>query len=153
MAQDVLLELSDITKRFPGVLALDQVDLELWRGEIHGLVGENGAGKSTLINILNGVYVPDGGEIKLDGVRRAITSPGNAAALGMSFIHQEPTLFPYLSVAENLFAGNLPRNRWGFVSKTGEMQAARELLARMNLEIEPWALVRELRLAEAQIVE
>ncbi|MCC6611934.1 MAG: sugar ABC transporter ATP-binding protein [Anaerolineae bacterium] len=153
MEQDCLLELSGITKQYPGILALDHVDFSLELGEIHGLVGENGAGKSTLIKILNGVAIPDDGVISLDGVPQVIANPRDSAALGMAFIHQEPTLFPNLSVAENLFAGHPRLNRWGLVSKTEQMQAARQLLARMNLEIDPSALVGDIRLAEAQMVE
>jgi ribose transport system ATP-binding protein len=153
MDQKSLLELSGITKQFPGHLALDHVDFELRHGEVHGLVGENGAGKSTLIRILNGVLVPDSGVISLNGKTQTIANPRDAAALGMAFIHQEPTLFPNLSVAENLFVGHPRLNRFGLVSKSGQTTAARELLARMNLDFDPSALVGSLRLAEAQMVE
>ena len=153
MDQNSLLELSGITKQFPGHLALDQVDFSLRRGEVHGLVGENGAGKSTLIKILNGVVIPDSGVISLDDKPQIIANPRNSAALGMAFIHQEPMLFPNLSVAENLFAGHQHLNPFGLISKSDQRKAARELLARMNLDIDPSALVGSLRLAEAQMVE
>jgi len=153
MASDRILELTGVTKHFPGVTALSNVDLDVQTGEVHGLVGENGAGKSTLISILNGVQRPDEGQIKVNGIPRAIAGPSEAAALGMSFIHQEPTLFPDLSVAENIFPGDALRNRWGIVDKGEATRRTRELLARLNLKIEPRAAVRDLRLAEAQMVE
>lgn len=142
-----------MTKRFPGVVALDQVDLQVRRGEIHGLVGENGAGKSTLISILNGVHRPDDGRIEVNGVACTIRGASQAAALGMSFIHQEPMLFPYLSVTENLFPGDMLKNRWGLIDTKEATRRTRDLLMRLNLKIEPRALIRDLRLAEAQMVE
>jgi inositol transport system ATP-binding protein len=153
MTPDTILDLTGVTKRFPGVIALSQVDLQVRRGEIHGLVGENGAGKSTLISILNGVQRPDQGQLKVNGVPCTIGGPGDAAALGMSFIHQEPTLFPDLSVTENIFPGGALENRWGFIDKAEATRRTQELLANLNLKIEPLALVRDLRLAEAQMVE
>ena len=153
MTPDVILELTGVTKHFPGVIALSQVDLQIRRGEIHGLVGENGAGKSTLISILNGVHRPDDGQLKVNGVPRIIGGPSEAAALGMSFIHQEPTLFPDLSVTENIFPGDMLKNRWGFISNSEATRRTRELLTSLKLKIEPCALVRDLRLAEAQMVE
>ncbi len=148
-----VLELIGITKRFPGLVALDQVDFSLLPGEIHGLVGENGAGKSTLIKILNGVLRPEGGEIRIDGQPQIITNPRDAAALGMAFIHQEPTLFPNLSVAENLFAGRLHKSRWGFLRNSEQLRAARTLLSKMELSVDPTERVGNLRLAEAQAIE
>jgi ABC-type sugar transport system ATPase subunit len=153
MSADVILDLTGISKRFPGVIALSQVDLQVRRGEVHGLVGENGAGKSTLISILNGVHRPDGGQIKVNGVPCTIGGPSEAAALGMSFIHQEPTLFPDLSVTENIFPGDALKNRWGFINEAEANRRTRQLLTRLNLKIEALALVRDLRLAEAQMVE
>lgn len=153
MTSDVILDLIGVTKRFPGVIALNQVGLQVRRGEIHGLVGENGAGKSTLIGILNGVHRPDAGQVKVNGVPCAISGPSDAGALGMAFIHQEPTLFPDLSVTENIFPGDMLRNRWGFINKPEAIQRTRRLLTSLNLKIEPLALVRDLRLAEAQMVE
>jgi ABC-type sugar transport system ATPase subunit len=150
---DIVLDLSHITKRFPGVLALSEVDLQVRRGEVHGLVGENGAGKSTLISILNGVRRPDEGQIKVNGTSCSISGPGEAAALGMSFIHQEPTLFPDLSVTENIFPGGALKDRWGIVHRAEAGRRTKDLLARLKLKIDPNALVRDLRLAEAQMVE
>jgi ABC-type sugar transport system ATPase subunit len=153
MTSDIILDLTGVTKLFPGVVALAQVDLQVRRGEIHGLVGENGAGKSTLIGILNGVHRHDDGQLSVNGVPCTIGGPSDAAALGMSFIHQEPTLFPDLTVTENLFPGDMLKNRWGFINKAEATHRAEELLTSLNLKIEPQALVRNLRLAEAQMVE
>ena len=153
MTSDIILDLTGVTKRFPGVTALAQVDLQVRRGEVHGLVGENGAGKSTLIGILNGVHRPDDGHLRVNGVPCTIGGPSDAAALGMSFIHQEPTLFPDLSVTENIFPGDMLKNRWGFINKAEAKHRAQELLTSLNLKIEPQALIRDLRLAEAQMVE
>lgn len=153
MTSDIILDLTGVTKRFPGVTALAQVDLQVRRGEVHGLVGENGAGKSTLIGILNGVHRPDDGHLRVNGVPCTIGGPSDAAALGMSFIHQEPTLFPDLSVTENIFPGDMLKNRWGFINKAEAKHRAQELLTSLNLKIEPQALIHDLRLAEAQMVE
>ena len=153
MTSDIILDLTGVTKRFPGVTALAQVDLQVRRGEVHGLVGENGAGKSTLIGILNGVHRPDDGHLRVNGVPCTIGGPSDAAALGMSFIHQEPTLFPDLSVTENIFPGDMLKNRWGFINMAEAKHRAQELLTSLNLKIEPQALIRDLRLAEAQMVE
>ena len=153
MTAENIVELTNVSKAFPGVVALDQVDLQVRRGEVHGLVGENGAGKSTLISILNGVQRPDGGQIRVNGVACTIGSPSEAAALGMSFIHQEPTLFPDLSVVENIFPGSMLENRWGIIDKPEARRRTEKLLARLNLNIAPLSRVKDLRLAEAQMVE
>ena len=119
MVSDVILDLTGVTKRFPGVIALAQVDLQVRRGEVHGLVGENGAGKSTLIGILNGVHRPDDGQLRVNGVPCTIDGPGDAAALGMSFIHQEPTLFPDLSVTGKHISGRHAQEPVGFYQQGG----------------------------------
>jgi len=108
-----LLELTGITKRFPGVLANDDVHLEVAPGEIHALLGENGAGKSTLMNILYGLYRPDEGEVRLNGEPSGIASPADAIEAGVGMIHQHFMLVPTLTVAENValgLAGNLSRH-------------------------------------------
>ena len=103
---DYMLELCDVSKSFPGVKALDGVSFALRRGEIHALVGENGAGKSTLIKIITGVHRPDGGRIVLDGATISFADPLSAQKNGIAAIYQEPTTFPDLSVAENIFMGH-----------------------------------------------
>src|SRR5438552_12891491 len=111
MTPTPLLELEDVSKSFPGVRALDGVRFDLQAGEVHALLGENGAGKSTLVKILSGVYRPDGGVVRLAGETVEIRDPTNAQALGISPVHQELQLEPYLSVAENIFLGRQPVNR------------------------------------------
>jgi ribose transport system ATP-binding protein len=112
---DVILTLAGITKTFPGVRALDNVQFELQRGEVHALVGENGAGKSTLMKVLAGVYAKDAGRIFYKGKEVEIPNPRAAQHLGISMIHQELNLMPHLTVAQNIFIGREPRQRVRFV--------------------------------------
>ncbi|WP_047864198.1 sugar ABC transporter ATP-binding protein [Rubrobacter aplysinae] len=147
-----LLEMRAITKRFPGVLALDSVDFELERGEVHVLLGENGAGKSTLIKMLSGAYRPDGGEITLDGEPVGITSASYAQELGISTIYQEFNLVPEMTVAENVFLGRQPR-RLGFLRRKKLYADCREVLERIGLDIRPETRVSELGVAQRQMVE
>ena len=111
MTAPPLLRLTGITKRFPGVVALSDVDLTLDAGVVHALTGENGSGKSTLARIASGALAPDAGRIEVDGIERTIGSPREALELGIVTISQELTLAPTLSVAENIFIGRLPRGR------------------------------------------
>lgn len=108
-----LLEMEGIYKRFGGVQALKGVNFDLRQGEVHALVGENGAGKSTLIKILSGAYQPDAGTVRLEGRTVAIADPRLARALGIATIYQETSLYPDLSVLENLFIGHQPRRGGG----------------------------------------
>lgn len=103
---DVILEMRNIEKRFPGVQALKGVDFNLRRGEVHALVGQNGAGKSTLIKILSGAYQPDAGEILLEGKPVSFAGPLDSQQAGIRTVYQETSLSPYLTVAENLFLGS-----------------------------------------------
>jgi len=141
-----------ITKRFPGVVALDKVDFELERGEVHVLLGENGAGKSTLVKMLAGAYRPDEGEILLDGEAASISSATDAQKLGISTIYQEFNLVPQFTVAENIFLGRQPR-RFGFVDRRKMREEARKLLDRMKVLVDPDALVSNLGVAQRQMVE
>jgi ribose transport system ATP-binding protein len=141
-----------ITKRFPGVVALDGVDFELERGEVHVLLGENGAGKSTLVKMLAGAYRPDEGEILLDGEAASIFSATDAQKLGISTIYQEFNLVPQFPVAENIFLGRQPR-RFGFVDRRKMREEARKLLDRMKVLMDPDALVSNLGVAQRQMVE
>jgi ribose transport system ATP-binding protein len=145
-----------ISKRFPGVLALDGVDLAVGRGEIVALIGENGAGKSTLIKIITGVYHKDEGEIRVAGEKTDIQSPIHAQQLGIGVIHQELSLCPYLSVAENMFMGNAPRRRPRFVVDwNGLRQRTEETLEKLKLAhlLDPRTPVSRLSVAQAQMVE
>ncbi|MEO7495055.1 MAG: sugar ABC transporter ATP-binding protein [Massilia sp.] len=147
-----ILSLRNITKRFPGVLALDGVSFDLRRGEVHALCGENGAGKSTLMKILSGVHQADDGEIDYKGATCSFRSSVEAEAAGIAIIHQELNLIPHLSVAENIFLAREPR-RGPFID-TARMQAgARTLLERLKVAIDPSVLVKSLSVAQQQMVE
>ncbi len=141
-----------ITKRFPGVTALDGVDFELEGGEVHVILGENGAGKSTLIKMLSGAYQPDEGEILLDGEKVDIPSATVAQALGVSTIYQEFNLIPQLTVAENIFLGRQPR-RFGIVDRRRMRNEAQKLLERIKVRVTPGATVSSLGVAQRQMVE
>lgn len=151
---DILLEMRDITKRFPGVLALDKVKLEVHYGEVHCLVGENGAGKSTLMKILAGAVPMDSGQIYLEGQPIQITSPYHAQQLGISMIYQEFNLIPYLSVAENIFLGREPRiPKTPFIDWKRMYAEAQEVLERVGLKLDVRLPVAELSIAQQQMVE
>src|SRR6185295_2984191 len=105
---DAVLEMRGVTKRFPGVVALNEVDLDVYRAEVLALIGENGAGKSTLMKILGGVYQPDAGQVRIDGQPVVIRSVSEAIGLGIGFIHQELNVLDNLDVAGNIFLGREP---------------------------------------------
>jgi len=150
-----LLEMRGITKRFPGVLALDDACLHLRRGEVLALTGENGAGKSTLIKILGGAHIPDGGQILVDGQALRFESVRDAKRAGIGLIHQELMLAPNLDVAGNIFLGN-EKGAWGLLSplkRTALRSAAAELLKRVGLVHPPETPVSRLTVAEMQMVE
>ena len=128
------LQFNDITKRFPGVLALDRVSLEIKKGNCHALIGENGAGKSTLGKILAGVYTADSGDIRLNGQVIPPTNPLHARRLGIAMVHQELAFCPNLSVAENLCLGDLPR-RAGFVSRSRMRSLAQSMLDQIEADL------------------
>ncbi len=130
-----LLSLKGITKSFPAVKALVNVDFALQAGEIHALMGENGAGKSTLIKVLTGVEQPEAGEMVLDGRPIRPQSPQEALALGISTVYQEVNLCPNLSVAENMFIGR-ETMRWGFIDSRASHRQARQLLSRLDIDID-----------------
>ncbi|MFJ4717054.1 sugar ABC transporter ATP-binding protein [Streptomyces sp. NPDC088785] len=151
-SSDELLRIEGIRKTFPGVVALDSVDFDLRRGEVHVLLGENGAGKSTLIKMLSGAYTPDEGRILAGGEQVRIHGAQDAEKLGIATIYQEFNLVPDLTVAENIFLGRQPR-RFGLVDR-GRMEAdAEKLLARVGVNVSPRARVRELGIARLQMVE
>ncbi|HOE65649.1 MAG TPA: sugar ABC transporter ATP-binding protein [Candidatus Hydrogenedentes bacterium] len=148
------LEMRDVVKRFPGVLALNRVQLDLKPGEVHCLLGENGAGKSTLMKILAGAQPMDSGEIRLGGAPVHITSPHHAQQLGVSMIYQEFNLSPFLSVAENIFLGREPRiGKTPFIDWAKMHQDARALLARIRMDIDVRRPVNECSVAQQQMVE
>jgi ABC-type sugar transport system ATPase subunit len=146
------LEFHGITKRFPGVLALDGVGFTVERGTCHALIGENGAGKSTLGKILAGVYTPDGGEIRLEGKVVHPTTPLVARKLGIAMVHQELAFCPNMSVAENLCLGDMPR-RAGFVNRSELRKRALTMLATIGADIDPDAIIGTLSTGREQLVQ
>ena len=148
-----MLSLTDITKTFPGVKALQGVSLDVQPGEIHALAGENGAGKSTLTRVIAGVHTPTEGTMSFAGRPVAWTSPREATAAGIHVIYQEFNLFPHLSAAENIYIGHERRNALGFVDHRRTRRDAAEILKRLGVTIDPEALVNELSVADQQMVE
>ena len=148
---DLLLSMKKIRKAFPGVLALDEVDFELGRGEIHALIGENGAGKSTLIKILAGVHRKDKGEIILDGERIEINNPHHAQTLGIHTIFQEISTVPNLSIAENMFLGREIR-RMGLIDHRAQIERTNKLLEDFNYCMDPRTPAGELNVAERRMI-
>tara|TARA_R100001143_G_scaffold63591_1_gene73045 strand:- start:69714 stop:71198 length:1485 start_codon:yes stop_codon:yes gene_type:complete len=142
-----------ISKSFPGVLALDKVQFELLKGEVHVLLGENGAGKSTLMKILSGAYVKDGGDIIIDGKRIEIESPAHAQNLGIGIIYQEFNLNPHLSVAENIFLGREPTIFPGIINWKKIYNDAQEILNSLCVDIDAKQTVETLGVAMQQMVE
>jgi rhamnose transport system ATP-binding protein len=154
---ETLLALSGVSKSFGAVAALRDVHLELHAGEAHALVGENGAGKSTVVRILAGVIAPDAGQVRLDGEPVSFSGPAEARAAGIAVIYQEPTLFPDLSVAENIFIGRQPLRRAGGldrrIDRAETRRRARALFERLGVELDPDRLARGLSIADQQLVE
>lgn len=148
-----VLEMKAIVKDFPGLRALDHVDFSCEGGEIHCLVGENGAGKSTLMKILAGIYRPDGGEIWLRGEKATIRGVPDARRLGIGMVFQELSLIPSLSVMENIFAGVYPKTSRGLLDWRKMRKRAETVLAEVGLAVDPRCPVRDLPLAERQLIE
>ncbi|MGC9467768.1 MAG: ABC transporter ATP-binding protein [Anaerolineae bacterium] len=148
-----VLELKGITKRFPGVLANDHIDLELEEGGVLGLLGENGAGKSTLMNILYGLYAQDEGEIYIRGEKVAITEPNDAIDLGIGMVHQHFMLVPVLTVTENVMLGMESTRRFGFLDRPVAARRIRELSERYGLDVDPNTVIEDLPVGIQQRVE
>ncbi|MFF4113353.1 ABC transporter ATP-binding protein [Streptomyces sp. NPDC001714] len=146
------VELRGITKRYPGTLANDAVDLTVGRGEIHALMGENGAGKSTLMSVLYGMERPDAGSVRIDGREVSFDDPGDAMAAGLGMVHQSFKLFGSLTVAENVVYAAEPR-RFGFVDRAAARSRVRELAEEHGLFVEPDARVGDLPVGLRQRVE
>jgi ABC-type sugar transport system ATPase subunit len=147
-----LLRLERVSKHFDGTQALAEVSLSVLAGEVHALVGENGAGKSTLAKVIAGVVRPDSGEIFLDGARIHLRNPLDAQSNGIGIIFQELDLFPHLSIAENIVAGNVQAERGLFVQRAAMDRFCAPLLERVGLNCSPRRLVRDLSLAQMQLV-
>jgi ribose transport system ATP-binding protein len=149
---ELLVEMTGISKSFPGVRALEEARFELLPGEVHALVGENGAGKSTLMKILAGIYRRDAGTIKVKGAEVEILSPRAAQNLGISIIHQELNLMGHLTVAQNIFIGREP-HRGPFLDERALNRKARELFEELHIRLDPAVRVSRLAVAQQQMVE
>lgn len=154
MAEEYLLEMEHVRKHFPGVLALDDVFLKVRPGTVHALMGENGAGKSTLMKVLLGIYAPDGGMIRFDGVEHLQMDIRSSLTHGISMIHQELSPILHMTVAENIFLGREPLiNRIGWVDHKQLYQQTRELFDELDINIDPAAKMVTLSIASMQMVE
>jgi len=152
MSEEALLKAKNITKRFPGVLALDSVSFDLRPGEVHILFGENGAGKSTLIKILAGSYLPDEGKIYIRGKEAEFRNPHDARTGGISAVYQEFSLVPQLTVVENLFLGQ-EIVKSGLLDKSAMLRKANESLRELGFDLDPLAVVENMNRAERQMAE
>ncbi|BBQ00582.1 ribose import ATP-binding protein RbsA [Burkholderia sp. SFA1] len=154
MTSAPFLEMRGISRTFPGVKALDRVDLAIHRGEVLALAGENGAGKSTLMKILTGVYAPDpGGVIVVEGREVTIADSNHARALGINIIYQELAVVENLTVSENIFLAKEPRSRFGFIDRPRMAREARALLQTIEMDIDPATRVSELSVGQRQMIE
>jgi ribose transport system ATP-binding protein len=153
MEGNIIFSMRGIEKRFGATRALRGVHLTVRSHEIHAIMGENGAGKSTLMKILSGVYTPDAGEILLDGHAIRIRSPGEARALGINLIYQELSVAPNMTVAQNVFMGNVPRARFGMVDERDMNRRTNAILADLGAPFDATELVGTLSIAEQQQVE
>lgn len=150
---DLALSMEGVSKRFPGTLAVDGVDLDVRAGEVHALMGENGAGKSTLMKILTGSFDDYTGTVRMGGKPVALHSPAAAKELGIGMVYQELSLARAISVAENLLAGRLPTGRFGLLDRAALAREARHCLEQVGLKIDPFKTVEEISQHEAQLVE
>lgn len=152
-ADKIIIEARKVSKRFPGVLALNNVDLKVYAGKVNAVVGENGAGKSTLMNILSGVYTDYDGDLLLDSKKVALKNTTDARQVGISIIHQELQLVPHMSIAENIFLGREPLNKAGFIDYKMMEEKASALLGKLEFEEGVRQKISSLRVGQQQIVE
>lgn len=150
---EVILEMRNITKRFGNNIALQNMNLNLRKGEVHAIVGENGAGKSTLIKILGGIYQPDEGEIIINGSKVAMENVLTARQNGIAIINQEIALVPHLSIAENIFLGREITKGFGFQDSYKMLVESKEMLQKIGLNLDSGILVKDLSIAQQQMVE
>ena len=148
-----MLVAKNITKRFPGVTALDNIYMELHPGKVNAIIGENGAGKSTLMKIFSGVHTQYEGEIILNNKPVQFSSTKDAEASGIAIIHQELNLVPYLSITENVFLGSELVNAWGVLDKKKMQEKTKQLLKRLNLDISPGTKISSLKVGQQQLIE
>jgi ribose transport system ATP-binding protein len=151
--QDVILDVINVSKSFPGVKALDNVSFDLYKGEVHALVGENGAGKSTLMKILSGVYQADSGTIRYKGKEISFRNSTQARDAGISIIYQELNLIPHLSVAANIFIGREPLTKFGTLDEKRMNEDAVAILGRLNINLDTTIILNRLPVSKQQMVE
>ncbi|MEW5818281.1 MAG: ATP-binding cassette domain-containing protein, partial [Spirochaetota bacterium] len=151
---DTILECRRISKYFPGIKALDEVDFKIRSGEVHALIGENGAGKSTLVKIITGIYQPGSGELIMDGRAVEFRNPTASQTAGIAAIHQEATMFPELSVTENIYMGHhLSKKKIRFLDWKVMRAKTESLLKKLELDINPDTKVKNLSVAQRHMVE
>ncbi len=150
--QDYIIEMLNIRKEFPGIVANDDITLQLKKGEIHALLGENGAGKSTLMSVLFGLYQPEKGEIRKNGIKVAINNPNDANALGIGMVHQHFKLVEIFTVLENIILGVEP-NKYGFLQEKDAREKVIELSKQYGLQVDPDALIEKISVGMQQRVE
>ncbi|MED4599351.1 sugar ABC transporter ATP-binding protein [Paenibacillus validus] len=153
MANDYILELEHITKTFPGVKALDDIQLKVRKGTVHALMGENGAGKSTLMKIIFGIYTPDQGTVKFKGQEIKLSGSKDALSRGISMIHQELSPIPQMTVAENIYLGRETTTGFGWLDKKKMVEDTRKLFETLKIDIDPNAKMIDLSIANTQMVE
>ena len=153
MADELLLKMDGISKTFPGVRALDDVHLDVAPGTVHALMGENGAGKSTLMKVLIGMYQPEAGTITFGGRAVQMTDTATALGMGISMIHQELSPVPHMTVAENIYLGREPLNRFGLIDKRRMVADTAALFKHWEIDINPRKVMRNLSVAQTQMVE
>jgi len=150
---DFILEVDGVRKEFPGVVALDNVQLKIRPGSVHALMGENGAGKSTLMKIIAGVYTPDRGEVRFAGEKLVIRTPIDALNCGIAMIHQELNLMNTMTVAENVWIRREPKGAFGLIDHARMVAMTAELFASLNIHLDPLATVGDLTVAQKQMIE
>jgi len=152
--EQIICKIVNVTKVFPGVVALKNVSFDIKKGEIHAIVGENGAGKSTLMNILSGVYHPDEGHIEFEGNIVKFRDPRDAQGVGIAMIHQELSLSRSMSVAENIYQGRMLKNAFGFIDRKRMVAECKKYLKSLGVEgVDPRTLVKSLSVSQMQLVE
>ena len=152
MNREILLEVKNVTKQFPGTKALDNVQLCVEKGEVHALCGENGAGKSTLMNIIGGLFPPTKGELYFNGEQIKPRNPGDAQKIGIGFVHQELSLCPHLTAAENIYIGRLP-HKGAMIDFSKLWKDADEVLSRFGARFSSKTKISDLTVSEQQLVE
>ncbi|MEN6524713.1 MAG: sugar ABC transporter ATP-binding protein [Anaerolineaceae bacterium] len=153
MDLDTILVMENISKSFPSVKALDNVQLSVKKGTVHALMGENGAGKSTLMKVLIGLYTPDSGKIIFNGQPVILHDTAAALKMGISMIHQELSPIPYMTVAENIYLGREPMNKVGLVDRKAMLSKTKGLLEQLDIHVDPASLMKDISIANTQMVE